>query len=284
MTVRQSKLVALLGDPVGHSLSPGMHNAAFRHEGLDMTYMAFRVTREALKTALGGLSALGAVGANITVPHKEEAFRWVTEVDSSAAMSGAVNTILFREDDPIGFNTDIFGVKSVVEQLAPSRMEALVLGSGGAARGVVAALIESNFSKVMVMNRTVEKSMKLAEELERYSTDTEISVMTWGEDPPVLPGLVVNATSLGLHSNPFDPLLMEKIMNWASGGVLLDMVYDPRGDTELVSSARKMGIRSLGGERVLLYQGVRAYEIFTGRKAPLEVMREVLASGGSGRS
>lgn len=272
------KLVALLGDPVGHSLSPIMHNAAFRHEGLDMTYMAFRVTREDLNTALDGLSVLGAVGTNITVPHKEGAFRWVRRLDGSAAGSGAVNTILFREGDPIGFNTDIYGVKMALQDLSASPGKAMILGAGGAARGVLKALLEGGFKEVLISNRTEEKSLALVREFREVSGGAVFSVIPWDEDPSCRPDLLVNATSLGLDSNPFDPLLMERIMKWISGGALLDMVYDPQGETALVSSARKRGIRSIGGERVLLYQGVSAYEIFTGREAPVEVMRKAMAN------
>jgi len=277
MAGREMKLVALLGDPVGHSLSPIMHNAAFRHEGLDMTYMAFRVAREDLNTALDGLSALGALGTNITVPHKEGAFRWVRRLDGSAAGSGAVNTILFHGGDPIGFNTDIYGVKRALQDLSPSPGQAMILGAGGAARGVLKALLEKGFREVFISNRTEEKSLELAREFREVSGGAVLSVVPWDEDPSCRPDLLVNATSLGLDSNPFDPLLMEKVMNWTSGGVLLDMVYDPQGETALVRSARKRGIRSIGGERVLLYQGVRAYEIFTGREAPVEIMRKAMA-------
>lgn len=276
------KLVALLGDPVEHSLSPLMHNAAFMHEGIEMQYLPFRVEEENLESALDGLAVLGAVGANITVPHKEKAFIWVRNLDRTAAISRAVNTILFRDGSSMGFNTDISGVETTLEELCPSWQNAMILGAGGAARGVLSALLGREAGRICISNRTKGKTLKLIDEFRAFRGKTELSFLEWGEDPRFKLDLIVNATSLGLVQNPFPQGLIEGILKWIYEGSLLDMVYQPSGDTELVRKGREKGIKCLGGETVLLHQGVKAYEIFTGKPAPLEIMREALASAGGG--
>src|SRR6056297_25682 len=279
MVQNMKSLVALLGDPVSHSLSPQMHNAGFEHLGIDMNYMAFRVPPEELDSALKGLSSLGAVGTNITVPHKAKVFRLVDSMSVSATNSGAVNTVVFNGRKLEGHNTDIFGVKKVVSVMGPETDKAVVLGAGGAARAVVCALAEKGYSMITVYNRSISRSMSLKKDLENAYKDICIEVKPWGEIREQGKCLLVNATSLGLDANPWPNGMVEKIFLSSEVIALLDMVYSKNGKTDLVQEASEKGIPSVGGEEVLLYQGVAAFETFTGKMAPVEVMRQALMQG-----
>lgn len=276
MKANTNRLVGLLGSPVAHSLSPAMHNAAMIHMDIDMHYMAFDVKVEKLVSALEGMASLGAVGTNITVPHKEGAFRWVDELTPSAEKAGAVNTVLFREGKTIGHNTDITGVREVLSRFRPEGKRAMVLGAGGAARGVVCALGEEGFSPIILANRTLSRACSLKEDLLPLMGNTEMEIIPWGAVPEGEIDILVNATSLGLEDNTWPGPFLEDILAAAGRGKVLDMVYSREGRTPLVAAASERGIPAVGGEEVLLFQGVAAFELFTGRAAPVEVMRNAL--------
>lgn len=274
-----TRLAGLLGDPVEHSLSPVMHNSAMNHLGLDMRYMAFHVSPQKLETALQGMSSLGMIGTNVTVPHKEAAFRWVDELAPSAEMSGAVNTVIFGNHETTGHNTDIGGVKQALASLRTPSDKALVLGAGGAARGVLCALAESGLSTLYLSNRTISRAETLKKDLLRFMGSTSIEVVQRSELSGLKVDLLVNATSMGLEASPWLEADMEDLLSIVHGGKVLDMVYRREGKTDLVAGALKKGIPALGGEEVLLYQGVEAFELFTGVSAPVEIMREALRQG-----
>lgn len=284
MRANTDRLVGLLGDPVNHSLSPAMHNAAMTHLGLDMHYMAFEVSENNLVSALEGMASLGAVGTNITVPHKEGAFKWVDDHASSAKKAGAVNTVIFDNGKGIGHNTDITGVRTVLSDLQPACGKALVLGAGGAARGVVCALAEEGFSSIILMNRTLSRAESLKEDLSPFLVNTEITIVPWEKVPEGDMDILVNATSLGLECRSWPSLFLEELLAVVRSGKVLDMVYSREGKTPLVALACEQGIPAVGGEEVLLFQGVAAFELFTRRQAPVEIMREALTSGEEERS
>jgi shikimate dehydrogenase len=270
------RLVALLGDPVGHSLSPAMHNAAFRHLGIGMHYMAFKVPVGAFDEAVCGLFALGASGANVTVPHKEAAFRISDTLSPSAEKAGAVNTLIFSQGGIEGHNTDIYGVRKAVSRICNRRNSALVLGAGGAARSVVCALAEENFPLIYIMNRTREKAEALKEDLATACNNAEIADLSWGDFPEDFIDLFVNTTSLGLDSNPWPQDLVLHFLESLETLSVLDMVYSRKGQTSLVEEALRRNLHAINGEEVLIQQGMAAFELFTGKAAPEEIMREVL--------
>lgn len=272
-------LVGLLGHPVGHSLSPAMHNSAMEYLGIDMCYVAFDVDPADLERALDGLRSINAVGTNITIPHKEAAFRWVDELDPAAEKSGAVNTVVFGRNGSKGYNTDIIGVRRTLSGLAPARGKAMVLGAGGAARGVLCALLEEGFESIFIANRTRSKAEALAEELSSSAKRPVVEILPWGTFPDGGTDLLVNATSLGLGGNSWPKDILGRAVMSSSEGKIIDMVYSPDGRTPLTSEASDRGIPSSGGEEVLLGQGIAAFELFTGRDAPLDVMRRALREG-----
>lgn len=276
MTGASTGLVCLLGNPVKHSLSPAMHNAAFRHLGMDMNYMAFQVEPEGLIRALEGLKALGCRGANVTIPYKEEIFALADWLDPSARELGAVNTLVFRGGAICGYNTDVAGVEQVIRLLAPEGKAALLLGAGGAARAAALVLARRGFAPLTITNRTRSRAERLAADLEAIIGRSVAQVLPWGEVPERDPDIMVNATSLGLDANPWPEELLQEYLASAARGKVLDLVYSPTGETGLVAAARSRGMEAQGGEGVLLYQGAEAFRLFTGREAPVEVMGAAL--------
>lgn len=281
----RTKLVALLGNPVGHSLSPLMQNAAFMHLGLDVCYLAFQVERKDFPLALKGLRALGGLGANITIPFKEEAFKAMDWIDPRCRGVGAVNTVVFRKGALCGYNTDVFGVKKSLEKLGSRKEVALLLGAGGAARAAAVALIEMGYPFLFVANRHEERAKKLQEDLLTCATHTSIRTIAWQEIPHISYDVLVNATSLGLEENPWSKedlkgCLAPAIEKEAS---VLDLVYLPYRETDLVRKAREKRLAVLGGKEVLLLQGVESFRLFVGMEAPYEVMESALqAQSGEG--
>ncbi len=268
-----TRLVALLGNPVGHSLSPVMHNAAFRETGLDMCYLAFEVIPGDLGKALEGLKCLGAVGANITVPFKERALLYMDRLAPLADAVGAVNTIVFEGKRAFGHNTDIDGIGETLRLFRVPKEPVLLLGAGGAARAAACALGKEGCGPIWVSNRNFKRAEQLAEDLARICKTPFAGAVPWGERPPEPCPLVVNATSLGLKGTDWPEGLPEKILSGEDVEGVLDLVYRPGAVTPLVEAAQKRGIAAIGGEEVLLRQGAAAFTLFTGVDAPVEKMR-----------
>ncbi|MCF7936643.1 MAG: shikimate dehydrogenase, partial [Synergistales bacterium] len=203
MATAATGLLCLLGDPVDHSLSPVIQGAALRRLDLDMAYLAFRVERRDFGAALRGLAALGCRGCNVTVPFKEEAAAAVDSLSPEARALGSVNTVLFAPGMTCGYNTDVAGIARTLEGLEPPRRGALLLGAGGAARAAGYVLARNGYGPVTVSNRGRDRAERLAADLRSLSENATITVLPWGELPERPPGMVVNATSLGLAGNPW---------------------------------------------------------------------------------
>ncbi|MGC9372581.1 MAG: shikimate dehydrogenase [Thermovirgaceae bacterium] len=273
MITAATRLVALLGNPVGHSLSPLMHNVAFRERGLDMCYLAFEVNPGDLGKTIEGLKCLGAVGANITVPFKERALLYMDRLAPEADAVGAVNTVVFEGKQAFGHNTDINGVRETLRLFRVSRKSALLLGAGGAARAAACALGKEGWDRIWVSNRHHKRAEQLADDLARICNTPFAGAIPWGERPAEPCSLVVNATSLGLERAEWPEGLPEKILSDETVEGVLDLVYTPGARTPFVEAAIKRGIPAVGGEEVLLRQGASAFGLFTGMEAPVERMR-----------
>ena len=260
----QTKYVAIFGNPVAHSLSPQMHNAAFSHLGLNLAYLAFQVD-DAGKAAFA-IRTLGFRGASITVPHKEKIISHLDEVDETGRAIGAVNTILSREGRLCGSNTDWLGVVQALEQMTElGGKRALILGAGGAARSAIYGLQRKD-SQVFVMNRNEGRGQKLAAEM-------NCGFVPWQAWDNLRVDLVVHATTVGLAATQDQSLVPA---HWLRHGmVILDMIYRPL-KTRLLQEAQEAGCTCLSGLDMLLFQGVAQFEIWTGKAAPVEVMRRAL--------
>ncbi|MBE3573000.1 MAG: shikimate dehydrogenase [Moorella humiferrea] len=272
-----TRLVALLGYPVEHSLSPLMQNAAFTNAGLDLVYLAFAVTPSDLPAALAGLKALGFRGANVTVPHKEAVIKYLDAVEPTAALIGAVNTIVNEGGRLTGYNTDASGFLRSLQEAGfdPAGKKAVILGAGGAARAVAFALAGAGCTGLTIANRTLERAGHLAAALAGLSVPVKACALEEKELRPRVEeaDLVVNATSAGMApmvaAVPLPPA-------WLNAGQwVYDLVYNPL-ETKLLREARQRGCRVVSGLGMLLYQGAAAFTLWTGRPAPVEVMGEVL--------
>ncbi|BCJ88557.1 shikimate dehydrogenase [Effusibacillus dendaii] len=270
-------LIGLFGHPIHHSRSPLMQNAAFRAKGLPYTYVAFDVFPEQLKTAAESIRILGMRGVNVTIPHKVDIMACLDELSPAAKLIGAVNTVVNEKGTLIGHNTDGSGyVRSLLEETRLSLPDAnvLVLGAGGAARAVAAAMALQGAKRIQIVNRTPEKGRELAERLGTFCPAEAVSY----QDLPELVSeadLLVNTTSVGMHPNeqeiPLPPdLLHEKL-------VVSDLIYNPR-QTRLLWEAAKRGAKTHGGLGMFIYQGAEAFTLWTGEDAPVELMRKTIES------
>jgi shikimate dehydrogenase len=275
---RDMDVFGLLGNPVGHSLSPPMHEAAYDELGLDARYVTFEPDPEDLGGVIEGARALGIAGLNVTIPFKEAVLDRV-EPDDLAARIGAVNTVDFSDagpdEPPTGHNTDAAGVRRAFahHDVPLAGRDAVVVGAGGAARAAVFALVDAGAS-VHVANRTVERAEALAADVDR-ETPAESATTAGGldelEDRVADADVLVNATSVGMEE---DRSTVPTAALHADLAVL-DAVYRPL-DTRLLRDARERGATAVDGAWMLLYQGVEAFELWTDRDAPVDAMNAAL--------
>jgi shikimate dehydrogenase len=260
------QVFGLVGKPVGHSLSPPLHEAAYDALGIDARYVTFEPRGEDLTRAIDGAAALGINGLNVTIPFKRDVLELV-DPDPLAARIGAVNTVDFSEARPKGYNTDSAGVtRSFARHDVPlDGRDAVVVGAGGAGRAVAFALADAGCA-VHVANRTVEKADALAEAV-GDATAGGLDSLDRVADADVL----VNATSVGMDED-VSPVPSKRLHDDLA---VLDAVYSPV-ETCLLREAREAGATTIDGAWMLLFQGVEAFERWTDREAPVEAMNEAL--------
>ena len=270
-----TRLTGVIGDPVSHSRSPAMHNAAFAALGLDWCYVPLLVKAERFAAALRGLVALGFVGANVTIPHKERAAVLADELSEAARAVGAVNTLTVQGERLLGDNTDVGGTLRALDEagVRVAGCRAVVLGAGGAARGVAYALAQAR-AAVTLANRTPERAERLAAELAPV-VGAPLEAIPLGDGQALQArledaALLVNTTSVGMHPRPDRSPLPEGV-RYPPDLAVLDLVYAPQ-QTRLLRDAAAQGCRTVEGLRVLIHQGALSFEAWTGRPAPLEVM------------
>jgi shikimate dehydrogenase len=268
-----TRLIALLGDPVAHSLSPRFQNAAFQAAGVDGVYVALRCDADRFAGLLEGIARSGG-GGNVTLPHKERAASLVESATEAVRRTGACNTYWCESGRLCGDNTDVPGFQIAVQGLVGSIAGARVLlvGAGGAARGALYALLLSGVDSVVLLNRSPERAEALRQAFEPDARRIRLASET-GPLGSQHFDLVVNATSLGLH--PTDPLPLE-FGRIGGAGAVFDLVY-ARGETRWVREARALGIPAMDGLEMLIHQGAVAFERWWGIPAPVEAMRAALA-------
>ena len=273
----KTKPLGIIGWPLGHSLSPLMQNAAFAAAGMDYAYLPLPVPPEQLAAAVAGMKALGFAGVNVTIPHKVEIQKYLDHIEDSAREAGAVNTVVFRDGQAIGHNTDAGGfIASLPESLQQlAGKTAVLLGAGGAARAVVAGLLGRGCERLTVVARNREQGREL---VEPFGTRANIVVCGW--DDSVLKcrldecNLLINSTPLGMapQVDAMPPLDWD---NLSAAAVVCDLVYNPLV-TRFLACAQERGHQVVTGDGMLLEQGILAYQLWTGQEAPRRVMREVL--------
>jgi shikimate dehydrogenase len=273
----RTRLAGIMGSPVSHSRSPALHNFWLDEHGIDGVYVPLPVQPEQLERALRALPSLGFRGCNITLPHKEAALSIVDKVDPLASRIGAVNTVIVMPDGSLeAHNTDAFGFRENLRDGAPdwnpASGAAVVLGAGGSARAVTAALTELRVPEIRLVNRTVERAEALAHDL--AGLETRISAHKWDVRGDALDGagLLVNTTSLGMTGAPELEIDLSLL---PLAAVVVDIVYVPL-DTPLLAAARRRGNRTVDGLGMLLHQGRPGFEAWFGTK--VRVTRELRAA------
>lgn len=277
----RTRLAMVLGYPIGHSLSPAMHNAAFAATGLEAVYLPWAVPPAGLAEAVGALRRIeNLLGANVTVPHKEAILPLVDEVEAGALRFGAINTLVVRDGRLVGHNTDAEGFAVALREegsFDPEGRSALILGAGGGARAVAFALADGGVARLAILNRGPRRAEDLAQQVRASRPGLEVKAWALHDSsgPARFLGrcdLVVNCTPVGLRAE--DPPLVPGFP-LAGGCLVCDLIYNPP-ETPLLRRAREAGCRCLNGLGMLLYQGAAAFELWTGLRAPVAAMRRAL--------
>jgi shikimate dehydrogenase len=272
----KTKICGIIGDPIEHTVSPAMHNAAFKKLGLDYVYVPFRVSQEELGEAVDGLRALSITGFNVTIPHKVAIMPMLDVLDPLAEKIGAVNTVVNHEGKLKGYNTDAAGfLQALLEKgIEPGEKNIVILGAGGASRAIACVLAERR-SDLTILNRRQE--LDWAEALARYIFDAfkrEVKVLELGGEnlARALAGaeILINATSVGMRPSREETPVPGRLLR--ADLVVFDIVYNPIR-TRLLREAAAAGARTIAGVDMLAWQGALAFEKWTGQAAPLDLMR-----------
>lgn len=273
----KTTVVGLIGWPVGHSVSPAMHNAAFAHLGLDWCYVPLPVAPQEVAAAVTGVRALGMAGANVTVPHKQAVMPYLDALSPAAAAIGAVNTLIVTADrEIIGDNTDAPGFIADLRAhgVDPAGKRVLILGAGGSARAVVYGLLDAGCSRIVIANRTLARSQAIIDDYAPHFPSVPMQSCGLPDDLADIAAatdLVVNCTSLGMTPS-VDTTPWQPDLPFRPNQVVYDLVYNP-AQTRLLAQAEHDGATVIGGIGMLVYQGAIAFERWTGLAAPVETMR-----------
>lgn len=276
----RTKVVGVIGWPVAHSLSPPMHNAAFAALGLDWVYVAFPVHPQAVAAAVKGVTGLGLVGINVTIPHKQAVVEHVDELDQTAADLQTVNTIHNADGRLKGYNTDGPGLlRALAEEGAEvAGRNVAIIGAGGSARAVAFAIARAEAASLAILNRTPSRAEDLAGLVRgRAGYEAVRALPLHGQESSLAVAsadIVIDCTPVGMHPDEDVPPVVPA--EWLQPGqIVCDLTYNPR-DTVLLRAARQRGARTVDGTGMLVHQGAIAFELWTGEPAPVEVMRQAL--------
>ena len=271
----KTKVCGIIGDPIEHTMSPVMHNAAFRKLGLDYVYLAFQVRQEALDKAVAGMRALNIRGINITIPHKVAIIPFLDKLDPLAEKIGAINTIVNEGGVLIGYNTDATGfLQALLERgIKPEGKRVIILGAGGAARAI-SFILAGRGASMIILNRHSARAEDLARRIVQFFPE-EVKTLALNEENLKMAlskaDILINTTSAGMvpdvDETPVPARLLKK------GLIVFDIVYNPV-KTRLLREAETAGAQTINGLDMLVWQGALAFEKWTGRKAPLEVMKK----------
>jgi len=276
----QTKICGVIGDPIGHSLSPRMQNAAFAALGLDYLYLPFQVPPARLAEAIAGVRGLGLLGLNVTIPHKQAVIKYLDRLSPEAELIGAVNTIHNTGSELIGYNTDGRGFVAALRQEAqvePDGQRVVVLGAGGAARAVAIQLALAGVQQIIIICQELTEGTQIAHTINHKVGCCHACALRWTADniseALAQAGILINATPVGMipypDNSPVPASYLHKHL------LVCDLVYNPR-ETQLLQAAQANGARTLSGLGMLVHQGALAFTIWTGRQAPVEVMYQAL--------
>lgn len=281
----KTKILGVIGDPIEHTFSPAMHNAGLNALNLNYIYLPFHVKAQRLSAAIEGAKALGIQGLNVTIPHKQDIIDSLDEIDAVAEMIGAVNTVQFNcNGDEIltkGFNTDGFGcVRAIEEKTVVKDKKVTITGAGGASRAVAFQIANSGISELSLLNRNADKAESLANDLKTNlgTIDIDININAYDLDDLKREldssDIFIDTTPIGMFPNVDDKSIASADM-LHEDLVVNDIVYTPM-ETSLIKEAKKANAEVVYGYKMLLYQGIRSFEIWLGQEAPVDVMEKAL--------
>ena len=275
-----TKLLGVIGDPIEHSLSPVMHNAAIAQMGVDYVYLALPVKPADLDVAIAGFNAINLVGFSITIPHKQAIIPLLSEVSPVAKGVGAVNTVWRTNTGWSGTNTDVEGFIAPLQAYNRdwSQTTSVILGHGGAARAVVVGCAQLGCTEIHVVGRNLQKVSQFQQSWENASLPVTLKVHLWEELPQLLPqaDLVVNTTPVGMYphveQSPVDAVMMQGLRQDA---IAYDLIYTPN-PTQFLRQAQQQGAITIDGLEMLVQQGAAALKIWLGQTPPVDIMRQSL--------
>ncbi len=270
----KTKIIGLIGKNIENSLSPLIHNQIILKYSLNFCYLPFQITETDLGKAIQGIKALNIKGVNITFPYKEMVIKFLDELEESARRIGAVNTIVNNKGILIGYNTDVIGFKRSLQEdgkFVIKKKKTVIFGAGGAARGVIYALLEEGIEEICIFNRTLEKAKKIKQDLTPFFPESSIKVFSlWSLEEESLKDkikkahLLVNTTSLGMAPQiDKSPLLDEKLFH--PDLLVYDLIYYPT-KTLFLRQAERSGAKIINGLSMLIYQGIESFYLWTGFK------------------
>ena len=271
-----SNTYAVIGDPIDHSLSPNIHNAAFRHLKLDHTYIAYKIPAGELSAGIEALKAIKIAGFNVTIPHKIEMMKFLDEMDTTCKVIGAVNTVLNEDGKLKGYNTDMIGFLDPIKKknLTIKDSQVLLLGAGGAARAIVTAMVKEKAGKITIVNRTLENANKLAEFAKKIGGNVDTVSIQEANKLITDYKFIINSTSIGMRNEP-SPISTENI---SKDSIVYDIVYQPI-NTDLIKKSKENGATIIYGYEMLLSQAACSFEIWHKMEAPYDVMKKTLLGG-----
>jgi shikimate dehydrogenase len=276
----KTRLLGVIGHPIGHSLSPLMHNAALTELGENYVYVAFPIKPEDLATAIAGLGSIGVVGFSVTIPHKQTIMPFLSQITPTAKLVGAVNTVWWTEQGWQGTNTDVEGFVAPLTVLNQDwqKVNPVVLGNGGAARAVVVGLAQLGCPEIQIVGRNLEKLEAFKNSWSRADFNSELSVYPWQALAELIPSttLLINTTPLGmtphLEQSPVEEDLMQGL---SSSAITYDLIYTPR-PTRFLQQAADQGATIIDGLEMLVQQGAAALRLWLQKPVPVDTMRQAL--------
>jgi shikimate dehydrogenase len=277
MITGKTKVVGVIGNPIEHSLSPPMHNNAYKQLDMDYVYVAFKIEQEDISKLIESAKTLGIVGLNVTIPYKTDIIKYLDEVDEVARQINAVNTISFKNVIARGYNTDgIEAVKSIEKYTPVKDKNVLVLGAGGASKAITFTLINHNIKKLIIANRSKKNALDLIDNLRRQCDFDDIEYVDINDADSRLDevDIIINTTPIGMYPNVDveAPIKTDKITD---KHIVMDIIYNPL-ETRLLKEAKSNGAMTIAGTNMLINQGITAFEIFTGKTPSYESFEEAL--------
>ena len=277
MITGKTKITGVIGHPIEHSMSPPMHNNAYKQLNMDYVYVAFHVQPENIEKLINSSKTLDIKGLNVTIPHKTTIIPYLDEIDETAEKIGAVNTIQFKNGIAKGYNTDGIGaIKSIQEHTTLQDKNILIIGAGGASKAISFTLINENINSLTIANRSQNNAENLINNIKKQTEFTNINYQQINNVDEILnqTDIIINTTPIGMYPNHQvkPPIKTDNINN---KHVIMDIIYNPL-ETQLLKQAKENGATTINGTSMLINQGLESFKIFTGKEATYESFEEAL--------